>query len=101
MTKAEIATRIHQQTGISIEEAEKLLDRILEFFKTTLQSGESIMISGFGKFMVRNKHARPGRNPRTGEAIEISARRVMTFKASLEFKREINSPSTEGQEGAA
>lgn len=99
MTRADIAIRIHEQLGIPIEEAGKALDQILELFKIILQSGESIMIAGFGKFTVRNKRARPGRNPQTGEAIEISARRVVSFQASREFKREINTPSTEEQEG--
>ena len=93
MTKADIATRIHQEAGIPLGEAAKLLDWIFEFLKTALQAGESINISGFGKFTVRSKHARPGRNPRTGEAIEISSRRVVRFHASLLFKRAINSPS--------
>lgn len=93
MTRADIAARIHQQTDISTVEAEKLLDHILEFIKSTLQSGESIMIAGFGKFTVRSKRARPGRNPRTGEAIEVSACRVVSFQSSLLFKRAINSPT--------
>lgn len=101
MKKADIAIRIHQQAGISLEEAARLLDHILEFIKTTLQGGDSITISGFGKFTVRNKHARPGRNVRTGETIMIPARRVVTFKSSLEFKREINSSSADKQEGSA
>ncbi|MGC4096701.1 MAG: integration host factor subunit alpha [Nitrospira sp.] len=101
MTRAEIATRIHQQTGISIEEAAEVLDQILEFIKTTLQSGESIKIDSFGKFTVRNKRARTGRNPKTGEAITISARRVVTFQPSLLFKKEINSPSADEREGGA
>jgi integration host factor subunit alpha len=101
MKREDIAIRIHQQTGISIEESPKLLDQILELIKTTLQSGESINISGFGKFTARNKQARMGRNPRTGEPIPISPRRVVTFKTSLEFKREINAPLAEEQEGAA
>ena len=97
MKKAAIAIRIHQQAGIPIEEAGKVLDQILEVFKIILQSGESIMIAGFGKFTVRNKLARPGRNPKTGEPITISPRRVVTFLASREFKREINSQSTDEQ----
>lgn len=59
------------------------------------------MIAGFGKFTVRNKKARLGRNPRTGGPIPISPRRMVTFKTSLEFKRELNARATEGQEGAA
>ena len=99
MRKEDIAAQIHQHAGISNEEASRLLDWILEFLKTTLHAGEPIIISGFGKFTVRHKHARPGRNPKTGEAITISARRVVTFHASHLFKREISSLSAEGREG--
>lgn len=98
LKKAEVAQRIHQAAGIPLDEAIRLLDWILEFFKTILRNGESINISGFGKFTVRNKQARTGRNPKTGEAITISPRRVVTFRTSLEFKKAINPPSVEGQE---
>ena len=70
MKRATIATRIHRQTGISMEEAAKLLDHTLEILKHILQAGESISLPGFGKFTVRSKRARPGRNPKTGKAIE-------------------------------
>ena len=90
MQKADIATRIHQHTGISKGEAAKVLDWVVELFKTTLQAGESITITRFGKFSVRKKHARPGRNPRTGEEMTISARRVVTFQPSHLFKTEVN-----------
>lgn len=101
MQKADIAAQIHQEAGISKEEATRLLDWILELVKTTLQAGEPITISGFGKFTVLHKHARPGRNPQTGEAIAISARRVVTFQASHLFKACINSPLEEAQEDIA
>ena len=92
----EIATRIHQEAGISMVEASRLLEWILELIKTTLHSGESIMIAGFGKCTVRHKQARLGRHPHTGEAITISARRVVTCQASNLFKADIQSPATEG-----
>jgi len=82
MRKLDIAKRIHQEAGISEEEAATLLEWILDLLKTTLQTGEPISIHEFGKFTVRNKLARQGRNPRTGEAMMISARRVVTFRAS-------------------
>ncbi len=96
MQKVDIARRIHQQTGISMEEAAKVLDWILELFQTTLQAGEPIAIAGFGKFTVRNKRARQGRNPRTGDAVMISARRVVTFHASPLFKAHVNALLEEG-----
>lgn len=95
MQKEDIATHIHQQTGISKEDAARVLDRILGLLKTTRQAAEPITISGFGKFTVRNKRARPGQNPRTGEAMTILARRVVTFQASHLLKAEINSLSEE------
>ena len=98
MRKADIARRIHQQAGILEYEAAKVLDWILELLKTTLQAGEPIAIQGFGKFTVRSKRARQGRNPRTGEAIMISARRVVTFQPSLVLKMEVNPVSAERQE---
>src|SRR5690242_13299332 len=98
MQKADIAEQIHQQAGISKEDAARVLEWILELLKTTLQKGESITIANFGKFTVRQKHARPGRNPQTGEALTISARRVVTFHASPLFKGYINSSSDEVQE---
>jgi integration host factor subunit alpha len=90
MRKTEIAKRIHQQVGISQEEAAKLLDGTLELFKTTLRKGDPIIIHGFGKFTVRSKLPRRGRNPSTGEAIIISARRVVTFRPSTSLTRAMN-----------
>ena len=101
MQKIDIARRIQQQAGISKEQAARLLDWILELFKTTLQAGEPIIISGFGKFTARNKHARQGRNPRTGEAVTIAARRVVTFHASLQLKAHMNALPEEARKGAA
>ena len=99
--KVDIATHIHQQTGIPTQEAVQLLDWILELFKTTLQAGEPIVITGFGKFAVRNKRARQGRNPRTGEAMTISARRVATFHASPLLKTQMNDRLAEEREDVA
>ncbi len=96
MGKAEIAKRMHQETGISEKEAARVLEWILGFLKSTLQAGEPIIINGFGKFTVRHKRPRLGRNPRTGEAVMISAHRVVTFHPSLDFKMEMESLSEEG-----
>lgn len=101
MQKADIATRIHQEAGMSKEEAARVLEWILGLLKTTLQRGESIMIANFGKFTDRQKHARPRRNPQTGETLTISAHRVVTFHASHLFRRDINSLSAEEREDAA
>jgi nucleoid DNA-binding protein len=75
MIKTDIARRIHHQAEISEKEAAKLLDGIFEILASTLRKGDPIIISGFGKFTVRSKLPRKGRNPSTGKAIMISARR--------------------------
>ena len=97
MQKAGIARHIHQHAGLSETESAKLLDCVLDL-KTTLQEGEPIAISGFGKFTVRRKPPRTGRNPRTGVAVMISARRVVTFHPSLVFTTEVNSVPADRQE---
>jgi integration host factor subunit alpha len=95
MTKLDIARRIHRQAGISEEEASTLLEWLLGLLKTTLQIGESITISGFGKFTVRSKSPRMGRNFITGESLLIPARRVVTFHASAHLKTEVNAVPAE------
>ena len=98
MRKADIAMRLHQAAGISEKEAATLLEWILELLKTTLQTGEPITIPGFGRFRVRSKVPRTGRNFKTGEALIIPARRVVSFHPSLLLKTEMNSVSAEHQE---
>jgi len=90
MRKLDIAERIHQEARISQDEAARVLDWVLALLKATLQQGEPITITNFGMFQVRKKHARRGRNPSTGDAIMIPARRVVTFRASSQFKAEMN-----------
>jgi len=91
MTKKDIAQRMHQEAGISEQEAATLLDWVLELFKSILQKGEPVSIFNFGVFTVRTKAPRKGRNPRTGEEIMISPRRVVTFRASPQLKTDVNS----------
>ena len=98
MQKRDIVRHIHQQAGISETEAAKLLEWIFGLLKTTLQKGELIAIPGFGKFTVRGKASRTGRNFKTGEALIISARRVVTFHPSLVLKTEVNGVPAERQE---
>lgn len=99
MKKTDIARRIHQAAGIPETEAAALLEGILELLKATLNHGESIAIFGFGTFMVQSKAPRPGRNPRTGEALTISARRVVNFRPSQVFKEYVNSPGQSAESG--
>lgn len=82
MTKTDLVDAICSREDCTKKEAAKIVERVFDTIKGTLEAGENIRISGFGKFVVRDKRARFGRNPRTGEEIEISARRVLTFKPS-------------------
>ena len=91
MTKAEIIESVYERVGgFSKKEASDLVEAIFETMKETLASGHKIKISGFGNFVVRDKNARAGRNPQTGEEIVISARRVLTFKPSQVLKNALN-----------
>ena len=82
MTKADLVDAIYQRVGFSKKESAHIVEHVFDTIKKTLETGKNIKISGFGNFVVRNKRARIGRNPQTGEEIEISARRVLTFKPS-------------------
>lgn len=90
MTKADIIEAIHQKIGYSKKDAADLVELIFNTIKSTLAQGDRIKISGFGNFVVRDKKARTGRNPQTGEAITIAARRVLTFKPSQILRDDVN-----------
>ena len=90
MTKADIAKSIHQRAGVSEREAADLLERVLALLTSTLQRGEPLVLAGFGRFTVHSKGPRQGRNPRTGEVIIITARKVVSFRASSLWKAELN-----------
>ena len=91
MTKAEIVQALYSKVGgFSRKESAELVDLVFEMMKETLGRGEKIKISGFGNFVLRDKRQRPGRNPQTGEPINISERRVLTFKASQILKQALN-----------
>lgn len=90
MRKLDISQRINQQVGISEREAATIVDWLLELLKTTLQQGEPIAVPKFGKFTVRRKASRPGRNPRTGEVVIIPAHRAVTFSTSRSLKHEVS-----------
>ena len=100
MRKTDIAQRIHQEAGISEQEAAWLLNWILELIKATLQQGDPVSIAKFGVFTVRTKAPRKGRNPRTGEELMISPRRVGIFRASAQLKAAVNAVLAEQPQGA-
>ena len=90
MTKAEIIARIYEKVGFSNKQTTDVVEATFEIIKSCLEKGENVMISGFGRFVVRGKNPRQGRNPKTGEEIIIKGRRVLTFKASPILKETIN-----------
>jgi integration host factor subunit alpha len=90
MRKADLATEIYEKVGISKKEAADLVELVLDMIKGVLQKGEPFKIAGFGNFVVRSKGPRKGRNPRTGEEIGITPRRVVTFRPSQIFKKYVN-----------
>ena len=90
MTKADLVEAIHTRIGFSKKESADIVELVFDTMKSTLEQGEKIKISGFGNFELRDKKSRVGRNPQTGEVIEISARRVLTFKPSQVLKNALN-----------
>ncbi len=95
MRKAEIANEVYEKVGVSKKEAAEIVELILSTIKDVLQKGEMVKIAGFGNFVVRAKRARRGRNPKTGEEIGITPRRVVTFRASQVFKKFVNESMSE------
>ena len=89
MTKADIAVSIFEKVVLSKKEAQDIIEIIFDTLKQTFKEGESVKVSGFGTFHVRKKAARRGRNPKTGEDLEILPRRVITFRASNKLKLRI------------
>ena len=90
MTKADIVEIIREKIGLGIKESSEIVEQVFEIMKETLESGEKIKISGFGNFVGRQKRPRKGRNPKTGEEMVISGRRVVTFKPSNILRKALN-----------
>jgi len=86
LTKAELADLLFEKVGFNKREAKDMVESFFEEVRTALERGEGVKLSGFGNFQLRDKPQRPGRNPKTGEEIPISARRVVTFHASQKLK---------------
>jgi integration host factor subunit alpha len=94
MTKVDIVENIYEKVGFSKKEVAKIVETIFDLIKENLQNEEKIKISGFGNFIVRKKRARRGRNPQTGDDIQITPRRILTFKPSQVLKAALNRPET-------
>lgn len=94
MTKIDIIEAIYEKVGFSKKEVAKIVETIFDIMKEYLTREDKIKISGFGNFVVRNKRARRGRNPQTGDDIQITPRRILTFKPSQVLKAAINRKET-------
>ncbi|MDH3454999.1 MAG: integration host factor subunit alpha [Desulfuromonadales bacterium] len=92
MTKADLVENVYLKTGFSKKESAEIVEMVFDIMKTTLEDGDKIKIAGFGNFVVKDKATRRGRNPQTGDEIEISSRRILTFKPSQVLKAAINGP---------
>jgi integration host factor subunit alpha len=90
LTKEQLTESIRNHCGLPRGQSAQLIDSILEIIKLTLECGEDVLISGFGKFCVKEKKDRRGRNPQTGEALTLDARRVVSFKSSPVLRDRIN-----------
>lgn len=89
LTKAEISEQLAESLTLNKRDAKEMVDLLFEEIRQALERGESVKVSGFGNFDLRDKNERPGRNPKTGEDIPISARRVVTFKPGQKLKERV------------
>ena len=100
MTKADIIEGVYEKVGFSKKESAEIVELVFDTLKETLERGDKIKISGFGNFQVRQKKTRMGRNPQSGQPIQIPARRVLTFRPSQVLKSALNGGQVdEGPEG--
>lgn len=93
VTRAELTTRVHEAVGLSRAESARLVEQVLEAICGALADGENVKLSGFGTFLLRDKGKRQGRNPRTGNPVEIAPRRVLSFRPSQQLRDRIADPS--------
>lgn len=89
LTKADMAEELFEELGLNKREAKELVEQFFEEMRIALESGRDVKLSGFGNFVLRDKNQRPGRNPKTGEEIPISARRVVTFRPGQKLKAKV------------
>jgi integration host factor subunit alpha len=103
LTKAELAELLFEQVGLNKREAKDMVETFFDEIRNALERGEAVKLSGFGNFQLRDKPQRPGRNPKTGEEIPITARRVVTFHASQKLKGMVEEagPSSSGNSSLA
>lgn len=98
LTKAEMAEQLFERVGLNKREAKEFVDTFFEAVSEALERGDQVKLSGFGNFGLRKKNQRPGRNPKTGQEIPISARRVVTFRAGQKLKARVEAYAGSGQQ---
>lgn len=101
LTKAEMAERLYEDVGLNKREAKEFVDAFFDALREALEQGRQIKLSGFGNFDLRRKNQRPGRNPKTGQQIPISARTVVTFRQGQKLKERVEAYSGASHMGAA
>ena len=89
LTKADLSEKLHEELGLNKREVKDIVELFFDEIRIALESGNQVKISGFGNFDLRDKNERPGRNPKTGEEIPISARRVVTFRPGQKLKQRV------------
>lgn len=97
LTKADMAERLYDELGLNKRESKELVELFFEQIRQSLEQGSNVKLSGFGNFVLRDKSQRPGRNPKTGEEIPISARRVVTFRPGQKLKIRVEDYAGGGQ----
>lgn len=97
LTKADLVDSLFEEVGLNKREAKEFVDAYFESIKTALESGENVKLSGYGNFQLRDKKQRPGRNPKTGEEIPISARRVVTFRPGQKLRSRVEAYAGPGE----
>ena len=95
LTKFNIVKSLNDEIGLNKREAKELVDSFFDNIKKLLSQGQEVKLSGFGIFQLKNKPSRPGKNPRTGENVEITARRVVTFKSGQKLKESVKTLTNE------
>ena len=98
LTKADFADNLFDELSLNKRDAKEIVEVFFEEIKKSLEQGKQLKISGFGKFELRDKTSRPGRNPKTGEEVPITARRVVTFRAGQKLKARVEAYAGEKQE---
>ena len=90
LTKDKIITSVYESLGLSKSQARRVVEQVFDIMKRTLEQGDSLLVSGFGKFMVKDKRSRRGRNPQTKQDLQLRARKVVLFKTSGVLRKKMN-----------